>query len=82
MLVAFGTLRAQSKVGHLKLSEITSALLVEHHDKLAAETYTCAKPQSKRTTLKRGEQPRRYKIALSTAARAGEITTFDGRMSS
>jgi integrase len=40
------------KLGHLKLAEITSALLVEYRDKLATETYTRAKPQSKRSPVK------------------------------
>ena len=42
----------RKKLGHLKLSDITPALLVEHRDKIAAETYTRAKPESKRSTVK------------------------------
>lgn len=56
----------KEKLGHLRLSEITPAILVEHRDKLAAETYTRARPQSKRTTLKEGEAPKRFKRAPNT----------------
>jgi hypothetical protein len=42
----------RKKLGHLKLSDITPALLVEHRDKILAETYTRAKPESKRSTVK------------------------------
>ncbi len=56
----------KEKLGQLKLSEITPAVLVEHRDKLAAETYTRANPKSKRTTLKEGEAPKRFKRAPNT----------------
>jgi hypothetical protein len=42
----------REKLGHLKLSDITPALLVEYRDKIAAETCTRAKPESKRSTVK------------------------------
>jgi integrase len=56
----------RKQLGHLKLSEITPAIIVEYRDKLAAETYTRAKPASKRTTLKDGEEPRRFKRKPNT----------------
>jgi integrase len=52
-------------IGYLKLSDITPALIVEHRDKLAAGTYTRAKPDSKRSTVK-GKAPRRFKRKPNT----------------
>ena len=56
----------REQIGRLKLAEITAALLTEQRDKLAAQTYTRAKPKSKRTTLKEGEAPRQFKRAPNT----------------
>ena len=53
-------------LGHLKLSEITPAIIVEHRDKLAAGTYTRAKPGAKGSTLKKGETARRFKRKPNT----------------
>ncbi len=51
-------------IGHLKLSEVTAALIVEHRDKLSAQTYTRANPKSKRSIVK-GE-PQRFKRKPNT----------------
>ncbi|MGH8141410.1 MAG: hypothetical protein ACREU2_02640, partial [Steroidobacteraceae bacterium] len=56
-------------LGHLKLADVTPAILVEMRGKLARETYTRAKPASNRTTLKKGEQPRQFKRSPTTVNR-------------
>lgn len=53
-------------LGHLKLSEITPAVIVEHRDKLAAGTFTRAKPGAKGSTLKKGEAARKFKRKPNT----------------
>lgn len=45
----------KENIGHLKLSEITPAIIVEHRGKLARGTYMRAKPESKRSTVKGGK---------------------------
>lgn len=47
-------------LGHLKLADVTRAILVEHRGKLARETFTPAKPESARTTFKKCELPYRH----------------------
>jgi integrase len=53
-------------IGHLKLSEVTPAVIVEHRDKLAAGSYTRAKPGAKGSTLKKGEAARTFKRKPNT----------------
>lgn len=57
----------KAELGHLKLAEVTPALVVQRRDKLAAGTYTKAKPASKRSTVKPGEakQYRRTPAAVN-----------------
>lgn len=57
----------RAKIGALKLSDITPALVSEHRGKLARETYTRAK-QSKRSTIK-GREPARFTRAPATTNR-------------
>jgi integrase len=56
-------------LGHLKLAEVTPAVLVEYRGRLMRETYTRAKPTSARTTVKKGEQPHQLKRTPSTVNR-------------
>jgi hypothetical protein len=56
-------------LGHLKLADITPAILVEHRGKLARETFTRANPKSLRTTIKKGEQPRQFRRSPATVNR-------------
>lgn len=71
-------------LGHLNLADITPAILVEHRGKLARETYIRAKPQSKRTTLQKGEQPRQLTRARrpSTGTWPGLATCLPSRAAS
>jgi integrase len=48
----------RAKIGALKLADVTPAVLAEHRGKLARETYTRAKVQSKRSTVKGREAAR------------------------
>ncbi|MGH7880185.1 MAG: site-specific integrase, partial [Candidatus Binataceae bacterium] len=57
----------REKIGRLKLSDITPALLVEYRDKLGAETFVRATPGSKRSIVK-GE-PRRFRRSGATVNR-------------
>lgn len=60
----------RKQLGHLKIADITPAILVEMRGKLARETSTRAKPStSSRTTLKKGEQPRQFKRSPTTVNR-------------
>lgn len=59
----------REKLGDLKLGDVTPAVLVEHRGKLARETYTRAKPNAKRTSLKDGEKPKTYTRSNSTVNR-------------
>lgn len=45
----------KEKIGHLKLSDVTADVIVEHRNKLAASTYQRAKPDSPRSMVKRGK---------------------------
>ncbi len=51
----------KESLGRLKLSEVTPAIIVEHRDKLAAGTYTRAKPGAPGSTLEPTEKPREFK---------------------
>jgi len=56
----------KKQLGHLKLADVTPAILVEHRGKLARETFTRAKPESARTTVKKGDLPnRRFRSAAT-----------------
>jgi integrase len=55
--------------GHLKLADLTPAIIAEARGKLSRESYIRAKPGSKRTTLKPGEQPREFKRSPKTVNR-------------
>lgn len=59
----------KAHLGNLKLADVTPAILVEHRQKLAQETFTRAKPESARTTLQKGEEPRRFKRSPGTVNR-------------
>ncbi len=56
-------------IGHLKLADITPAILVEHRGKLARGKFLRAKPESKRSTVKKGEEPRRFQRSNATVNR-------------
>jgi integrase len=56
----------RAKLGHLKLSELTPELIVEHRDRLAAEPFTKARPGAPHTQLKAGEKPKTYRRAPNT----------------
>lgn len=57
------------KLGHLKLADVTPAVLVEYRGKLGRETFTRANPKSKRTTLKEGTAPPEFKRDPATVNR-------------
>jgi integrase len=59
----------KEKLGHLKLAEVTAAVLVEYRGKLGRETFTRADPNSKRTTLKEGEAAQEFKHDPATVNR-------------
>jgi integrase len=59
----------QKHLGHLKLADVTPAVLVEYRGKLARETFTRANPESARTTVKKGEQPHRHPRSPATVNR-------------
>ena len=42
----------KENIGHLKLADVTPAIIVEHRGQIARGTYMRAKPESKRTTVK------------------------------
>ena len=56
-------------IGNLKLADVTPELLVEQRGKLSRETYIRAKPESKRSLVKEGEQPRQYQRSPKTVNR-------------
>jgi integrase len=58
----------KKKIGHLKLADVTPAVLADHRGKLGRETYTRAKPESKRSTV-RDREPQRYTRTSSTVNR-------------
>ena len=55
--------------GHIKLADLTPAIIVEARGKLSRQTYIRAKPDSKRTTLKPGEQPQAFQRSPKTVNR-------------
>lgn len=59
----------REKLGHLKLADITPALLVEYRGKLTRETYTRAKPGAAGSTLEEGEQARKFNRSAPTVNR-------------
>lgn len=58
----------KANIGHLKLSDVTPAVLVEYRGKLGRETYTRAKPESKRSVM-RGKAARQFKRSPATVNR-------------
>jgi len=58
----------KERIGHLLLGDVTAAVLVEQRGKLGRETYTRAKPESKRSTV-RGKQARQFKRSPATVNR-------------
>jgi integrase len=58
----------KEKLGNLKLADVTSAIVVEYRGKLGRETYTRAKPQSKRSTV-RGKTAREFNRTGATVNR-------------
>lgn len=59
----------KERLSDLKLADVTPAVLVEYRGKLARETYTRANPKAKRTSLKAGEQPKKYTRSGSSVNR-------------
>jgi integrase len=58
----------KKKIGHLKLADVTPAVLSEQRGKLGRETYIRAKPESKRSTVK-DREPHRFTRSSSTVNR-------------
>lgn len=58
----------KSRIGHLKLADMTPALIVEQRGKLAAGTYTRGKP-GRRSKYKAGEKPRQIQRKPGTVNR-------------
>lgn len=58
----------KTKLGTVKLADVTPAILVEHRDKLARETYTRATPGSPHSSVKEGNA-RRFKRSSGTVNR-------------
>jgi len=59
----------KKQLGHLKLADVTPAILVEHRGKLARETFTRAKSDSARTTVRKGDLPNRHSRSAATVNR-------------
>jgi hypothetical protein len=59
----------KERLGHLKLADITPALLVEQRNKLAREPYTKARPGAPRSTLEEGATAREFKRVGGTVNR-------------
>lgn len=59
----------KEKIGHLKLSEVTPAILVEYRGKLQREAYVRAKPGAPGSTLEEGEAAREFKRKAPTINR-------------
>lgn len=55
-------------IGHLKLADVTAAIVVEHRGKLGRETYTRAKPASKWSAVK-GKEARQFNRTSATVNR-------------
>jgi hypothetical protein len=58
----------KERIGRLLLADVTAAVLVEQRGKLGRESYTRAKPESKRSTV-HGKQPRQFKRSPATVNR-------------
>jgi hypothetical protein len=58
----------KKNLGHLRLSDVTPAVLVEQRGKLGRETYTRAKPESKRSTV-RGQPAKQFTRSAATVNR-------------
>lgn len=58
----------KQSIGHLKLGDITPAILVDHRSKLAKGTYQRANPLAKRSLVK-GEQAKQFKRSNGTVNR-------------
>ena len=59
----------REKIGHLKLSDVTAAILVEYRNRLTRETYMRAKPGSPGSTLEEGEAARKLNRKPQTVNR-------------
>jgi integrase len=62
----------KASIGHLRLSEVTPDILVEHRSKLAAAKYRRATPGSERSALQEGDKPREFTRSASTVNRYTE----------
>ncbi|HTD13290.1 MAG TPA: site-specific integrase [Steroidobacteraceae bacterium] len=58
----------KEKLGRLKLAEVSPAAIIEARSKLARETFTRSKPESKRSTVKGNEQ-RKFRRSNATLDR-------------
>ena len=70
----------KANIGHLKLSEVTAAVLVEYRGTLRRKTYTSARSKSKRSTV-RGKAARQFKLSPATVnrSRAGVLWNLTWR---
>jgi integrase len=59
----------KAEIGDVRLADLTPALIVEKRDKLARSKYQRARPTSKRSRVKPGEQPREFPRSKSTVNR-------------
>jgi integrase len=59
----------ERQLGHLKLTEITQATVLEQRGILLREKFKRAKPESERSIVKKGERPNTFKRTPSTANR-------------
>ena len=57
------------QVGALKLAQITPAIIIEQRGKLLQQKFKRAKPESKRTTVKKSEKPNEFVRTGATANR-------------
>ena len=63
----------RARMGHLKMAEITPAIIVDARSQLAREPYTRARASAKRTLLKPGEKPAEFRRKNSTVNRYLEV---------
>src|SRR5690606_726812 len=59
----------KDRVGSLRLTDVTPAVIVEHRGKLTRESYTRSNSKARRSSLKEGEQPKCYQRSNSTVNR-------------
>ncbi|GMW07884.1 MAG: hypothetical protein AMXMBFR8_26800 [Nevskiales bacterium] len=59
----------KAELGKLRLFDVTPALLVAARNRLAREKFIRAKPGARRSSLKKGEQPKQYTRTASTVNR-------------